>query len=335
MSFSLIAAVSIYIASQTVQQGYEQLPPSYICIEAETGKIITESNADLQRPPASMLKMMVMLLADEGVHAGKWSYDTPITTSKAAQSMGGTQIYLAAGDIFPLEDMLMAMAVLSANDASVAVAESLWGSVPACLDAMNRRAAELGMKNTHFTSVHGLPPADRENFDLTSARDMAILAKESLKYPQTLVRSSTREFALRPNTPPRPSTNKLMDRMPDCDGLKTGYIRASGFCLTATAKRNDIRLIAVLMGSDREGRFNHTRDILNECFAKITRVQPVFAGMSIGKAIPVQKSMEEEVGLRAASDITALINKDESDRLFLEITAPVSLEAPVLEGTEC
>lgn len=130
MSFSLIAAVSIYIASQTVQQGYEQLPPSYICIEAETGKIITESNADLQRPPASMLKMMVMLLADEGVHEGKWSYDTPITTSKAAQSMGGTQIYLAAGDVFPLEDMLMAMAVLSANDASVAVAESLWGSVP-------------------------------------------------------------------------------------------------------------------------------------------------------------------------------------------------------------
>lgn len=335
MSFSFIAALSICIASQTVQQVYEQLPPSYICIEAETGKIIAESNADLQRPPASMLKMMVMLLADEGVQEGKWSYDTPITTTKAAQSMGGTQIYLAAGDVYPLEDMLMAMAVLSANDASVAVAESLWGSVPACIEAMNRRAAELGMKNTHFTSVHGLPPSDRENFDLTSARDMAILGKESLKYPRTLIRSSTREFALRPNTPPRPSTNKLMDRMPDCDGLKTGYIRASGFCLTATAKRDGIRLIAVLMGSDREGRFNHTRDILNECFAKITRVQPVFAGMSIGKAIPVQKSMEEEVGLRAATDITALINKDESDRLFLEITAPVTLEAPVLEGTEC
>jgi D-alanyl-D-alanine carboxypeptidase (penicillin-binding protein 5/6) len=126
-----------------------------------------------------------------------------------------------------------------------------------------------------------------------------------------------------------------MDRMPGCDGLKTGYIRASGFCLTATAQKDDIRLIAVLMGSDREGRFNHTRDILNECFDKVMRIQPVFSGMAIGKSIPVEKSLDEVVGLRASKDITALIKKEDSEKLFLEITAPVALEAPVEQGTEC
>lgn len=335
MILSLITTVSLCLAAQTVQQQFEQLPVSHICIEVETGLVISESNADLQRPPASMLKMMLMLLADEGVLSGQWSYDTPIEVSKYAQSMGGTQVYLAAGDTYPLEDMLMAMSVLSANDASVAVAEGLFGTVPACLEAMNQRARELGMTQTHFTSVHGLPPSDRENFDLTSARDMAILGRESLKIPNTLRRSSTREFALRPGTQARPSTNKLMDRMPECDGLKTGYIRASGFCLTATAKREDIRLIAVVMGSDREGRFNHTRAILNDCFDQVMRVQPVFAGMAIGKSIAVEKSLDEVVGLRAAADITALIKKEDSEKLFLEITAPVALEAPVEQGTEC
>ncbi|NLN93987.1 MAG: D-alanyl-D-alanine carboxypeptidase [Candidatus Hydrogenedens sp.] len=335
MILSLIATLSLCLTTQTVQQQYEQLPLSYICIEVETGLVITESNADLQRPPASMLKMMLMLLADEGVEAGKWTYDTPIQVSKFAQSMGGTQVYLAAGDVYPLEQMLMAMSVLSANDASVAVAETLFGSVPDCLEAMNTRARELGMSQTHFTSVHGLPPSDRENFDLTSARDMAILGRESLKIPHTLRRSSTKEYTLRPGTPARPSTNKLMDRMPGCDGLKTGYIRASGFCLTATAQKDDIRLIAVLMGSDREGRFNHTRDILNECFDKVMRIQPVFSGMAIGKSIPVEKSLDEVVGLRASKDITALIKKEDSEKLFLEITAPVALEAPVEQGTEC
>lgn len=335
MILTLITTLSLCLTTQTVQQQYEQLPVSYICIEVETGLVIAESNADQQRPPASMLKMMLMLMADEGVAAGKWTYDTPVTVSKYAQSMGGTQVYLAAGDVFSLEDMLMAMSVLSANDASVAVAEALFGSVPDCIDAMNRRAQELGMTKTYFTSVHGLPPSDRENFDLTSARDMAILGRESLKIPHTLRRSSTKEFAMRPGTEPRPSTNKLMTRMPECDGLKTGYIRASGFCLTATAKRDDIRLIAVVMGSDREGRFNHTRDILNDSFDKVMRIQPVFSGMVIGKSIPVEKSLDEVIGLRAAKDITALIKKEDSEKLFLEITAPVSLEAPVEQGTEC
>ncbi|HOC67838.1 MAG TPA: D-alanyl-D-alanine carboxypeptidase family protein [Candidatus Hydrogenedentes bacterium] len=311
-----------------------QVPVSYICVEAETRTILIESNADIKRPPASMLKMMQMLLVEEGVQAGKWNYNQQITATKHSQNMGGTQVYLKEGESFSLEQLMKAICVHSANDASVAVAEGLWGSVDNCLVAMNQRAAELGMLNTRFYSVHGLPPADGVSFDQTTAREMAILALKLLKYPKILTWTSMREYALRPTDKPKESTNKLLKELPECDGLKTGYIRAAGFCLTATAQRNGIRLVAVVMGSDKTGRFTHTKSLLEQGFQMVTRVQPVQARMPVGKPVPVEKSMDEEVRLLARDPIEVIVRVVDADKLTLNVSAPVKLEAPLEAETE-
>ncbi|NLV44192.1 MAG: D-alanyl-D-alanine carboxypeptidase [Candidatus Hydrogenedentes bacterium] len=330
MRFVFLPSLSLlvmYVALCTAAE--EPAPVSYICLEAETGMVLTESNADLQRPPASMLKMMQLLLVEEGIRIGKWRYDTEIAISKHAQSMGGTQAYLKEGESWPLETLLKAISVISANDASVAIAEGLWGSVENCLLAMNNRAADLGMTNTHFYSVNGLPPDDGKTFDLTTARDMATLGRALLEYPNILKFTSTKEFALRPENTPKANTNKLLVTLPGCDGLKTGYIRAAGFCLTATAVQNDIRLLAVVMGSDKRGRFTHTQSLLEQGFQMVQRVEPVQARTPIGKAIPVNKSMDEAVRLLARDSITTIVRTDQLRNLTLEITAPTALTAPV------
>jgi len=312
----------------------DPLPVSYICVETETRTILMEGNADIKRPPASMLKMMQVLLVEEGVQAGKWSYERPITVSKLAQDMGGTQVFLKEDETFTLEQLMKAICVLSANDASVAIAEGLWGSVENCLAAMNQRAAELGMKNTFFYSVHGLPPADGKSFDQTTAREIAILALKLLQYPKILTWTSMQQYALRPTDKPKDSTNKLLKYMPECDGLKTGYIRAAGFCLTGTAQRNGIRLVAVVMGSDKTGRFTHTKSLLEQGFQLINRVQPVQARMPIGKPIKVEKSMDEEVRLLAKGPIDAIVRTVDMEKLTLSISAPSTLEAPLNADTE-
>ncbi|MFA7692373.1 MAG: D-alanyl-D-alanine carboxypeptidase [Candidatus Hydrogenedentes bacterium] len=335
MRIVLSLSLSLFLLYQSPVLADEALPVSYICLETETGQILMESNADIQRPPASMLKMMLMLLVEEGLQRGDWTYDQELTVSKLAQSMGGTQAYLKAGDVYSLEYNLTALAVLSANDAAVVIAEGLWDSVEDCLLAMNNRAAELGMTQTHFYSVNGLPPADKVSFDQTSARDMAVLGLALIEHPDILKFTSQKEFVVRPGTEARSNTNKLLSTLPGCDGLKTGYIRAAGFCLTATAVQNDIRLLAVVMGSDRQGRFTHTQSLLEEAFQMVQRVKPVQAGMVIGKAIPVDKSMDEEVQLIARDTIETIIRTDQMDRLALEITAPKNLTAPVEAGMVC
>lgn len=334
MSFlATFMAGAMFLAARTTT-AVEPPPVSYICVEMETGMVLMEQNADIQRPPASMLKLMQMLLVEEGALAGKWRYDQQIRVSKLAQGMGGTQAFLKEGESWPLEKLMCAIAVLSANDASVAVAEGLWGSVENCLNAMNTRAGELGMRNTHFHSVNGLPPDDKVSFDQTTAREMAILGRAVLQHPNVLRWTSMKQFALRPTDTPKANTNKLLDQCPGCDGLKTGYIRASGFCLTATALRDDIRLIAVVMGSDKTGRFTHTHSLLEQGFKMIRRVQPVQKGMVIGKPIPVNESMDEEVRLLARDPITVTVRDTDVQNLALEITAPTSLQAPVSANSE-
>lgn len=312
----------------------EPMTESYICIEAETGMVVLEQDADLVRPPASMLKMMQMLLVEEGVEEGKWRYDQTLRASARAAATGGTQVFLKEGEERTLDELMNAIAVTSANDASVVVAEGLWGSVDNCLDAMNRRAAELGMVNTHFYSVHGLPPADGESFDQSSARDMAILGRALTMHPEIMRRTSLLEFQFRPGESPRKNTNELLEQMPGCDGLKTGYIRAAGFCLAGTAVRNDIRLIAVVMGSDKRGRFSRTREVLEAGFERVRRVEPIRAGVQVGKPVPVYRGVASSVSLVSRENLAATVLADDVDRLVLEFTAPTRLEAPVAAHTE-
>jgi len=313
---------------------YVALPESVHCVEAETGLELVSRNADVRRPPASMIKMIMMLMVDEGVEAKKWSYDTPIAVSKNAEGMGGTQVYLKMGEKHPLEALMLAIAVASANDASMAVAEGLWGSKEKYLEACNRRAQELGMTQSVFHSVHGLPPSKGESFDLTTARDMALLGRACVARPKILEWTSRRELVFRESDGVKASTNKLLGVVPGCDGIKTGFIRAAGFCITATAARDGVRVIAVVMGNTKRGRFESAQEALEQGLGMVTRVRPVTAGMTVGRPVPVTNGVGPAVSLSAREGLETVVLKADAGKLQLMVSAPSALEAPVSAGAE-
>lgn len=257
---ALVAAGSIAVSAAN---GPSEV--STICIDAATGKVLSSGNAAEVRPPASMVKMMLFLLVSEGVEAGEWSWEDPITASRHAEHMGGSQVYLRTGETYPLEHLMQAVAVASANDAAMAIAEGLWGSEDEYLERVNTRAASLGMVDTHFYSVHGLPPDKGTPFDRTTARDMALLARAVVRHSEVLNWTHVREFSFRSGQATEYSTNKLLWRIPECDGLKTGYIKAAGYCVTATAERDGRRVIAVVMGHDSfNGRFRLAQQLIED-----------------------------------------------------------------------
>ncbi len=310
-----------------------EVPVSAICVEAETGMVLHEENADLPRPPASMVKLMQILLVTEGVASGKWKLDQTITVSKNAEGMGGSQVYLKMNDVWPLDTLMQAMSVASANDAAMAVAEGLWGSKEKCLEAMNARAKELGMTSTVYRSVHGLPPSKGEEPDLTTARDMAALGRECAKHPEIFRWTGMKEFKLRPEEAPHANTNKMLWSMPDCDGFKTGFIRLAGFCITATAKRNDIRMIAVVMGDEKRDRFKYAEQMMDEGFALLTRQKIVSQGEVLGEPIPVEKCMTPEVKLTAGNDVWVIVKKDDIPKIEVVSDFPPKLMPPIASGT--
>jgi D-alanyl-D-alanine carboxypeptidase (penicillin-binding protein 5/6) len=271
-------------------------------------------------------------MVDEGVQAGRWNYDTPVTISKNAEGMGGTQVYVKTGDSHTLGQLMPAVAVASANDASMAVAEGLWGTREAYIEAMNKRAQELGMTGSKFNSVHGLPPSKGQEFDLTTARDMARLGQECVGHPQILEWTSQKELTFRASDGTKQTTNKLLGVIAGVDGLKTGYIRAAGFCITVTALRDGIRVIAVVMGDTKQGRFERAQEVLESAFKKVKRVRPVVAGAAIGKPIPVTNGVGKSVGLLSKGPLDAVVRNEDVKGLQLEISVPTEIEAPVPAG---
>ena len=309
------------------------LAPSALCIEAATGLVIAESNADQPRPPASMIKMILMLLVSEGIRDGLWNLGTPITVTKHAESMGGTQVALKEGEVFPLDQLMQAISVHSANDAAMAVALGLWGSEEAYRKRMNERAAELGMASTNFFSVHGLPPSKGDEPDRTTARDMARLAQFCVLDPQVMKWVSQKELQFRPEEPVKYSTNKLLFNMNNCDGIKTGYTRSAGFCLTATALRDNIRLIAVVMGADgKRDRFIVTERILEDGFKEVCKKRVAKKGDPIGKGIPVANCETLHVRVTAADDLWVVLKKSDVDKILAVPRHPAFLRPPVAAG---
>lgn len=308
-------------------------PMSVFCIETGTGLVTYELEADRPRPPASMVKMMMMLMISEGVDAGKWRLDDELDISSHSESMGGTQVNLKKGERWPISELSMAIAVASANDASMALAEGLWGGVKEYLEAANARAVELGMNNTVFHSVHGLPPDDRKTFDMTTARDMARLALECLKHERIRGWVHTREYAFRNGTVKHANTNKLLWRMDDCDGLKTGYIKAAGFCVTATAERNGVRLVCVVMGAPTlADRFRLAEDYLERGFTRVERVRVVGVDQPVGP-IPVRLGIPNELSLQPEHDVWVTIRSEDKSRLEIWAEHPQRLIGPLAAGT--
>ncbi len=283
-----------------------------IVVDAATGTVLHEENADTISPPASVTKLMTFLVVHDAIAAGQIRLDTPITATAADQSMGGTQVYLAAGETFPVEELLFALMIESANDAAHALTQ-IAGGREAFVARMNARAQSLGMKNTKFTSPHGLPPKGGkiEDGDLTTARDLAVLARELLTKTDILRYTSVRVRPFGQGIRAEPlhmrNHNKLLESsdpssVPGCDGLKTGLTNSAGYCLVATAHRGTKRVIVALIGSpDRKTRDAHVKRLIEEGFAKIPDTS-VFSGPPTAVApVPVEISPVQPVGPGAPS----------------------------------
>lgn len=280
-----------------------------------------------------MIKLMQMLMVAEGLEEGLWRLEQSITASRKAQQHGATQVYLEAGDTFALGHLMKAVSVASANDAAKAVAEGLWVSEEAYLKAMNRKAAELGMENSEFNSVHGLPPDRGEEPDKTTARDMALLGRACVRMPQLMAWTSLRELQFRAGESKIYTTNKLMRRRGDMDGLKTGYIRAAGFCLTATLQKDGIRVISVVMGhTDKKERFNLAERLLDEGVALVRRDVFLAEDRNAVEGIAVSDCEIEPTDLFASEGITLLTRRDEFDQIEMVYDYPKSLKAPLKKG---
>lgn len=307
---------------------------SSICIEADTGLVLSEYNADEQRPAASMVKMMLFLLVSEGLQDGRWALETPITVTEHAQSMGGSQVQLKAGEVFTLDQLMHAVAVASANDAATAVAEGLWGSTEEYLLQSNKRAQELGMIDSHFRSVNGLPPSAGQLPDQTTARDIVILAQWCVRHPRVMEWAGTKELAFRPGEHAKSNTNQLLSMVPGCDGLKTGFTRAAGWCVTATAARDGVRLLTVVMGGvSSSGRFRVAANNLEYGFASVRKVRLIAKGDPIEVETHVKNCETTSVRLTASDDLWAIIKADDIDKLALNPQVPDYIQAPVQAGT--
>jgi D-alanyl-D-alanine carboxypeptidase (penicillin-binding protein 5/6) len=222
-------------------------------VDAASGKVLFQDQADAKGYPASVLKLMDLLIILEKIEQKQLSLQDQVPVSAKAAQTGGSQVWLAEKESFTVDEMLYALMVQSANDAAVALAEKVAGSTDAFLELMNRRAKELGMNSTVFHSVHGLPPGKGQEHDVTTAHDLAILCREVLKHPDTLRYTSTRERPFRPNLAGKTvimrSHNHLLGHVDGCDGLKTGYIATSGYSIAVTAARNGQRVIAIVFDS--------------------------------------------------------------------------------------
>jgi len=305
--------------------------PSAILMEVLTGQVLFEHNADEPRPPASITKIMTMLMTYEAVAAGRASWDDPVVISQRAQSMGGTQAFLAAGQVFPLRDLLKAVAVASANDAAVAIAEHLEGSVEAFAEAMNRRAAELGMRNAHFKNPHGL---DEPGHQL-SARDVAIASRELLlRFPEVLELTTvwTYTFQVSDTCCLLTNTNRMIRRYQGVDGLKTGWTSQAGYGVSATAARDGTRLIAVVLGHQHpEQRFDEAAQLLGWGFANFEAVHLADAG-DVFRRVPVYEGSAREVALIAPETYALVLPRGQAENLVHEVVVQGPLVAPVAEG---
>ena len=267
-----------------------------IIVDAATGNVLFEDNADLVSPPASMTKLMTFAVLTDKLNAGSITLQTPVRITPADAAIGGTQVYLDPRETFPVEELIYAMMIQSANDAAHALAGAAAGSTEAFVDLMNAKAREIGMLHTTFRSPHGLPPDDRKlaDSDLTTPRDFALLCRYLLLKTDVLKYTSVRErpFGSPPRAKPIDMVNHdhLLGKVAGVDGLKTGYTRGAGYCLSATAQRNGRRIIVVTMnGETTIARDRKVIELLERGFALLPPGGPAFAA-TIPPARPVTPS---------------------------------------------
>jgi D-alanyl-D-alanine carboxypeptidase (penicillin-binding protein 5/6) len=306
-----------------------------LLMEPENGTVMFENNAHKPWPTASLAKMMIAMIVAQKLADGSLKLDTMLAGSRRAADMGGSQIYLKEGETFSLDDMMNAIMVHSANDASVAVAEYVGGSTEAFVQMMNREAARLGMKDTHYYSVHGLPPARGQQADISSAWDEAVLARALVGYPQVMRWASIDTVPFRGGAFTLRNTNHLVRTFPGCDGLKTGFYDAAGFNVVATAKRGRMRLIAVVLGSPRKGEnFNSASELLAQGFVGYEMRVVGAEGVSIDRALAVSGGSLASFKPVWGENLSVLRKRGDDAAMKVEFQLPASFAAPVRAGQQ-
>ncbi len=300
---------------------------SAVLMDGASGKILNEKNSHEKLPIASVTKVMSMLLVMEAVDSGKLSFEDKVSVSDYAAGMGGSQAYLEAGEEFTVTEMMKALAIHSSNDVTVALAEKVSGSEETFVADMNRKAAELGMKDTQFLDCTGL-----NDDGYSSAHDVAVMSRELvMKHPRVLKFTGTWQDTFRNGTFKLDNTNKLIRFYANTDGLKTGFTNKAGFNLTATTNRNNLRLIAVVLGEpDSNTRFAEARKLLDYGFANYERVALDKKGELVGNII-VKKGIKLQVTAAYGSDTSVLVAKGEKGKIEKEVKLVPELTAPILK----
>ena len=314
----------------------DAVPPlaaeSYILINADNGEILHESNSKEQRPPASVTKMMTLLLAVEAVENGLLDLEEMVEVSRKAAYTGGSTMYLKVDEKISFNDLLYGLALVSGNDASVAVAETVCGSLEQFVAAMNNRAGQLGMKNTHFVNANGL--RDIEHY--TTAADLALLAQECVQHPLFIQICRTQEYAVRLDTSKQTvlkNTNGLLGNYAGLEGIKTGWIgEDSGYCLAATAVRDDVRLVSVVLGAKtREDSFTVSEQLLDFGFSQFLFANILNEYTSIAE-LKVRDGDRRKVNVGTDTTIDCLIDKNHLDGIETIYSLNRELTAPLQAG---
>lgn len=326
-------------AEEPIKEQNNVVPPvelaenavSAVLLDADTGTIIYEKNGHEKLPPASITKIMTMLLVVEAIDAGKLKWTDKVRTSEYAASMGGSQIFLEAGEEMTVDDMLKGIAMASGNDASVAMAEKLAGTEAAFVEMMNKRAKELGMNDTHFANCNGLPVDNH----YSSAHDIAIMSRELLKHKDITKYTGAYQDHLRKDSE-KPfwlvNTNKLVRFYPGADGLKTGYTSEAKFCLSATAVKDGMRVVAVVLGEpNTKTRNSEVSNMLDYAFSQYMMKTIYKKGDVIGK-VQIEKGNIKEIEIIADTPYSVLMKKGASDETTQQLTIPAEIKAPITKG---
>lgn len=327
--------LSLFIPSVAAEEVSSDLAPnskSAILLDATTNTILFKKNEQEKLAPASMTKVMSMLLIMEAIDNGSLSLEDDVTISENAANMGGSQVYLQAGETYKVKELLKGIAVASGNDAVVAMAEKISGTVSDFVVRMNERAKELGAVNTHFVNPHGLDAEDH----YTTAYDMALMASELLKHPTILEYTSIYEDYLQKNDGSSiwlVNTNKLVRFYDGVDGLKTGFTATAGYCLTATAKKNNMRLISVVMGAETsDKRSSDTTSLLNYGFNTYKNHVVLTTEDSLGVK-RVENGVVEQVDIVLNKDYVKLLKQTDAKPNYSFNVSVDPLVAPLEKGT--
>ncbi len=299
--------------------------------DADSGRVLMAYNADMEWPPASMAKMMNLLVAQEQINEGRFSGNDLVRISERAAHTGGSRVGLREGDVYPLRELMKAALVKSANDAAVAVAEKIGGSVEAMVRMMNERAQQLGMTHTEYQTVDGLPPRPTHDADRTTAYDLAIVGRAIIRETNLLMWSGQEHMDFDNGVAILNNTNHLIGHFEGCDGLKTGFTFQAGFNVTTTAKRDNMRLIAVILGAPSNAqRFAQAAKLMEWGFDRFTSVSL----LKSGQPLPVHVQVHEGPLIQpvASSELKLVVPKADASAVKLVYDVAPAIDGPITTG---